>query len=74
MKAFIEYLDYDLTGKLCVPCGDRAVIILDGRESLEKHKLIARENNGKHRPLYKGFTINRGNFKHSVEIYREILS
>jgi len=72
MKAFIQYLDYDLAGKLSEPCGDRAVIVVDGRNSLPTWIELARNNNGIRRPKYAGFAIHMGDFKHSREVYREV--
>lgn len=31
MKYYAQFYDYNLKGELSEPCGDRAVIILDGR-------------------------------------------
>ena len=72
MKAYIQYLDYDLAGKLSEPCGDRSVIILDGRNNLQTWIQIAKENNGVRRPLFAGFTIQQGDFINSREIYKEL--
>ncbi len=30
---YVQFYDYDLSGKLSEPCGDRAVIVVDGRLS-----------------------------------------
>lgn len=44
IKVYAQFYQYGvMTGKLCEACGDRAVIILDGRETNESHNRIARE-------------------------------
>lgn len=60
MKYYIQYLEYDLAGKLSEPCGDRAVFILDGRNNLQTMHRDAIENNGKRRPFYKAYKIMKG--------------
>lgn len=72
MKMFIQYLDYGVGGSMVEPCGDRSVLIVDGRCSFASAKIIARENNGKYRPVYLGFRIYKGDFKHSSFMYEEI--
>jgi len=69
MKAFIEYLEKDLAGNLNRPCGDRSIIILDGRVKLENMVEIAIESNGRARPLYPYFQICEGDLKSSRVIY-----
>ena len=69
MKAFIQYLDYDNSGKVSAPCGDRCVIILDGRIKLESMVDIAVDSNGVNRPKYPFFEIRAGDFKQSEVIY-----
>jgi len=58
---FVQYFNSDFS----YPCGDRAVLILDGRNSLETHVKDAIENNGKRRPKYYGFEIRFGTFVNS---------
>ena len=73
MKMFIQYLDYGVGGgSMIEPCGDRSVLIVDGRCSFASAIIIARENNGKYRPVYLGFRIYNGDFKHSSFMYEEI--
>lgn len=63
MKAYIQYLDYSpVTGELYEPCGDRAVVILDGRNTLDTWINDAKVMNGKHRPVYPAFRIMKGDF------------
>ena len=69
MKFFIQYLDYDLSKNLTSPCGDRAVIILDGRLSLPNMISIAIKYNGINRPTYPSFEIRKGNFLENRLIY-----
>lgn len=82
MKYYIQY--YDLAyqfvddawkkttiqngGKLIEPCGDRAVIICDGRNSIETMKVDAIKNNGVRRPVYIAFRIFKGSFLDSVAV------
>jgi hypothetical protein len=73
MKAYVQYLDYSpVSGNLYEPCGDRAVVILDGRNSLETMIKGAHEANGFRRPKYPHFKIMFGNFRESREVYSTI--
>jgi len=65
MKAYVQYLDYDLGGLLTEPCGDRSVFVLDARNNIDTMIQDARENNGKRRPEYPHFQIRIGNFRES---------
>ena len=70
MKAFIQYLDFSpVTGELYEPCGDRAVVILDGRRNLAAWVQDAHECNGVHRPKYPHFRIMQGDFRTAQSIY-----
>jgi hypothetical protein len=70
MKAFIQYFDYSpVTGNLYEPCGDRAVVILDGRNSLETWIKDGHNFNGLRRPKYPHFKVMLGDFRNSKEIY-----
>lgn len=73
MKAYIQYLDVSpVTGAIYEPCGDRAVVILDGRRNLAGWINDAHEMNGFRRPKYPHFKIMRGDFRQSREIYSTI--
>ncbi len=73
MQAYIQYLDYSpVTGNLYEPCGDRAVVILDGRRNLEGWIQDAHECNGVRRPKYPHFTIMRGDFRQAQPIYTTV--
>lgn len=73
MKAYIQYLDYSpVTGNLYEPCGDRAVVMLDGRRTLSGWINDAHECNGNHRPKYPHFKIMRGNFRDAKAIYSTV--
>ena len=70
MKAYVQYLDYSpVTGELYEPCGDRAVVILDGRRNLQGWVNDAKECNGVRRPKYPHFRIMLGDFRHATPIY-----
>jgi hypothetical protein len=70
MKAYVQYLDYSpVTGNLYEPCGDRAVVILDGRRNLSGWIEDAHECNGFRRPKYPHFQIMSGDFRQSHQIY-----
>lgn len=70
MKAYIQYFDVSpITGKLYEPCGDRAVVILDGRRTLSGWIEAARECNGVRRPTYPHFQIMSGDFRAAKVIY-----
>ncbi len=63
MKYYIQYVDKSpVTGNMYAPCGDRSVVILDGRNNLDTMINDAHEFNGVRRPLYVGFNIVRGSF------------
>jgi hypothetical protein len=73
MKAYIQYLDYSpVTGALYEPCGDRAVVILDGRRNLAGWIIDAQEANGFRRPKYPHFKIMRGDFRQAREVYSTV--
>ena len=74
MKFFIQYLNCDSSATLTTPCGDRAVIILDGRLPLSNMISIANKSNGTNRPTYPFFEIRKGNFLKSHVIYSNIVS
>lgn len=73
MQAFVQYLDFSpVTGKLYEPCGDRAVVILDGRRNLSAWIQDAKDCNGVRRPTYPHFRIMRGDFREARAIYSTI--
>jgi len=41
-------------------CGDRAVIILDGRQSIDTWHCDAKQANGVRRPVYCGYVLYKG--------------
>jgi len=58
MNYYVQYYHKGvLTGKLTPACGDRAVLILDGRHNLQTLKAEAATMN---RPEYNGFQIFKG--------------
>lgn len=70
MKAYIQYLDFSpISGHLYEPCGDRAVVILDGRNCLDTMIDDAHRFNGFNRPKYPHFKIMRGDFRDAISIY-----
>ena len=70
MKAYVQYLDYSpVTGNLYEPCGDRAVVILDGRNCLDTMINDAHSFNGVCRPKYPHFKIMYGDFRQAISIY-----
>lgn len=70
MKYYVQYLDYSpVSGKLYEPCGDRAVLALDGRNCLDTMIQDAKDYNGFRRPQYPHFNIMRGDFRDAVKIY-----
>lgn len=73
MKAYIQYLDYSpVTGDLYEPCGDRAVVILDGRNNLNTWIQDGHKFNGYWRPQYPHFKIMKGDFHHATEIFNTL--
>lgn len=70
MKAYVQYLDVSpVTGELYEPCGDRAVVILDGRRTLSAWIQDAKDCNGVRRPTYPHFRIMQGDFRNAHPIY-----
>ena len=70
---FAEFYQYGCVNKdkLIPACGDRAVIILDGRHNLGDNANLAREECKKRG--YKGFKICKGtNFVRDVVTIREL--
>lgn len=58
---FVQYFDRGvISGELIPACGDRAVVQLDGRQSLETWKNDATVFNGYRRPTYKAYQIFKG--------------
>ena len=57
---FIQFYDADLSGKIAPVCGDRGVVILDGRTRLSTMIEDAKNFNGYRRPVYDAFAICRG--------------
>lgn len=55
---YIQY--FNGTTKESEACGDRAVVILDGRNSLQTMKNEAIEFNGYRRPVYSAYQIFKG--------------
>jgi hypothetical protein len=73
MKYFIQYLDFSpVTGALYEPCGDRAVLLLDGRNNLKTMVNDGHKFNGYRRPIYPHFKIMRGTFTNCLEVYSTI--
>ena len=56
---YVQYYD-KINGKLLEVCGDRGVVILDGRNSINTSINDAMNINGVHRPFYSGFKIFQG--------------
>lgn len=65
---YVQY--YDKRGNDYVePCGDRSVLILDGRNNLETMYKDAENNNGIRRPYYDAYRIFKGaSFLNSLPI------
>lgn len=67
---FVQYFDESCISEKLIPaCGDRSVVILDGRNNLATMKRDAVNFNGVSRPFYKAFQIFKGeNFTRSTPI------
>jgi hypothetical protein len=73
MKAYVQYVDYSpVTGSLYEPCGDRSVVILDGRRNLSGWIEDAHAMNGYRRPQYAGFKIMRGDLRNAKCVYNSL--
>ena len=69
IKAYVQYLDFSpVTGELYEPCGDRAVVILDGRRSVEGWISDAHACNGVRRPKYPHFQILLGGLNRPSQV------
>ena len=69
MKAYVQYLDYSpVTGELYEPCGDRALVILDGRQNCQSWVQNAHACNGVRRPKYPHFKIMLGEFNRPIQV------
>lgn len=55
----VQYFE-DRDGELVEALGDRGVVILDGRNSIETMKDDAAKFNGYRRPVYAAYQIRRG--------------
>lgn len=72
---FIQYFDKGIiTGELIPACGDRAVVQLDGRQTLETWKTDAISFNGFRRPVYKAYQIFKGRNFNDCKALTEIIS
>lgn len=61
MKTFVQYFQYGtVTGRLMEACGDRSIVILDGRNTLATLHADARRFNGYRRPNYPAYQLMRG--------------
>ena len=58
---FVQYYIKNSDDKFMEACGDRGVIILDGRNSLATWHDDARKFNGYRRPKYAGYQLFKGN-------------
>lgn len=57
---YVQYYHTDLANNLSEACGDRAVFILDGRNTLTTMHSDAVANNGMRRPKYEAYRIFKG--------------
>jgi len=58
---YIQYYQKSaINNELIESCGDRAIIILDGRNNLETFHSDAKKFNGYHRPVYDAYQIFKG--------------
>jgi len=70
MKYYVQFLDKNLKGEIGEACGSDGVFILDGRNSLSTMLDDAYERMARFDKLhnYVGFTIRRGDLKHSARV------
>ena len=71
---YVQYFEKSaISNELIHACGDRAVVILDGRETMTTHKTDAIAMNGVRRPVYQAFQIFKGDaFSRSEPLTRII--
>lgn len=61
IMVFVQYFDKGIISDNLIPaCGDRAVVQLDARQSIETWKIDAIQFNGVRRPIYNAFQIFKG--------------
>ena len=63
---------YQVEGQLVEAIGDRAVIILDGRRSLNNLIADAIESNEVKRPRFDAFDLRRGTFTKNAKLTKPI--
>lgn len=56
---YVQYY-YKKENEFIEPCGDRSIVILDGRNSIETMKNDAIRFNGYRRPVYDAYKIFKG--------------
>lgn len=75
MKTYVEYLDISpVTGELYKPCGDRSIVQLDSRNTLDNMHKDAREFNGYRRPVYHSYQIIQGNALRDAKPITDVIS
>jgi hypothetical protein len=57
---FVQYYNKSIEGKFIEACGDRAVVVLDGRNRVETWHEDAQKFNGYRRPIYAGYRLFKG--------------
>jgi len=57
---YVQYYERNSSGELQEAIGDRGVVVLDGRNSLETMKSDAVAFNGERRPVFDGYRIFKG--------------
>jgi hypothetical protein len=57
---FVQYYNKSADNRFIEACGDRAVVILDGRNNVETWHKDAKKFNGYRRPIYAGYRLFEG--------------
>lgn len=57
---YVQYFQRDSKTMLVEACGDRSVVLLDGRNNLRTMKEDVMRYNGNHRPNYDAYRIYQG--------------
>lgn len=58
---YVQYYDNGVvSNQLIEACGDRAVVILDGRNNINTHHQLAVQMNGVRRPKYLAYRLFQG--------------
>ena len=72
---FVQYFHKGaVSGNLIPACGDRSVVILDGRCNINALHSHAKQLNGVCRPRYEGYQLNKGRTLNDCKPISEVIN